>query len=258
METSLALAAAGSILIEATVPSQRATTLTAPPPLLASTVREASSAWTFSIFSCMRAASLTSFPRLGIDNFLLAPDFNDLAFENFEGLLNERIVFKFLCVYRCGAWFVAFGRSHGRCRSGLGSGDGFGHWSFDWPGNGRFGLDEFNLGTGVAQLLQLRLQKGVRACVVDQFHLVRKLGIEADGQDVAGKGNGMSFQQIAARESAGPTDGVEESLPKLIEVRIDCGRFRRLRSDPGSNRFGLRWCGRRGGAIFGRRGCSCL
>ena len=42
---SAGLIACGLILIEATVPSHLATTLTAPPPLEASTVRVASWAW---------------------------------------------------------------------------------------------------------------------------------------------------------------------------------------------------------------------
>ena len=58
--------ACGSILIAAIVPSHLAVTLTAPPPLVASTVRAASCAWICSICCCIRAACFINFPMLDI------------------------------------------------------------------------------------------------------------------------------------------------------------------------------------------------
>ena len=98
---SAGLMACGLILIDATVPSHLATTLTAPPPLVASTVRAASWAWICSICCCMRAACLTSFPMLDIYGIGgLGADINDLAFENFQGLLNQRIILEIVLVKR--------------------------------------------------------------------------------------------------------------------------------------------------------------
>src|SRR5437667_6357274 len=58
---SAGLMACGSILTEASVPSHLATIFTAPPPLVASTVRLASSCWIR--FSCFRILA-----GLGMDN----------------------------------------------------------------------------------------------------------------------------------------------------------------------------------------------
>src|SRR5580692_8980340 len=99
---SAGLTASGLILMEATEPSHLATTMTAPPPLLASTVREARPAWVCSICCCMRAACFMSFPMLDIKLFDgvprgcdgSGPYLDNLAFENFQGFLDQGIVFK--------------------------------------------------------------------------------------------------------------------------------------------------------------------
>ena len=57
-------ALAGKLLIDATVPSHFAVTLTAPPPLVASTVRAASAACACSICCCIRCACFINFPML--------------------------------------------------------------------------------------------------------------------------------------------------------------------------------------------------
>src|SRR5207237_976447 len=116
---SAGLSACGSILIEAIEPSHLATTLTAPPPLVASTVRLARPACTCSICCCMRAACFMSFPMLDINvrstGFGSGADFDDLPFEDFERLQNEGIVFKILGFNLAGGRFGWLGgRGHGR------------------------------------------------------------------------------------------------------------------------------------------------
>src|SRR5580765_360208 len=69
---SAGLIACGSILIEAREPSHLATTFTAPPPLVASTVRLARSVWICSICCCMRAACFMSFPMLDMTDVVVA------------------------------------------------------------------------------------------------------------------------------------------------------------------------------------------
>src|SRR3954465_9366556 len=83
--------ACGSILIEAMVPSHLAVTFTAPPPLEASTVFFARSAWTVSICCCIRAACFINFPILDIVLWVLkmlgcwaGSNLHDLAFEDFQ------------------------------------------------------------------------------------------------------------------------------------------------------------------------------
>src|SRR5438105_2374132 len=120
---SLGLIACGSILIEAIEPSHLATTLTAPPPLVASTVRLARPACTCSICCCMRAACFMSFPMLDINVrssvFGSGADFDDLPFEDFERLQNEGIVFKILCFNLAGGRLGRLGGGGHGCGANL-------------------------------------------------------------------------------------------------------------------------------------------
>src|ERR1051326_4050825 len=175
--------ACGSILIEASVPSQRATALTAPPPLVASTVRAWSWAWTSSICRWMRVACFISLPMLDISvdgfgkgdgRFGSGAHVDDLPFENLERLLDQRVVLEVVLLEgdRLG---VGLGRRRlvtgRRGRRGRGRGRGGGQvrdgaWRClgarlrnAHPVRWRFRLDEFDLSIGKAEFGQLGLDE---------------------------------------------------------------------------------------------------
>src|SRR5581483_3023342 len=120
--------------MEASDPSHLAVTFTAPPPLVASTVRAASCAWMVSICCCIRCACFINFPMLDIIQIVFrtmlsdaalrsSANFDQSALENFQGFLDQRVVFEIVLAEGrrlggCGCWRACgrgrFGRSNDR------------------------------------------------------------------------------------------------------------------------------------------------
>src|SRR6266478_1369656 len=216
---SAGLTACGSILMDAIVPSHLATTFTAPPPLVASTVRAASCAWIVSICCCMRAACFMSLPMLDIIQLFLlwfvcahclGADFNNLPFENLQRLLNQRIILEIVLVeLRRRGFFPGLAGGGGRrfcfCRCRCGR---FrfrrGFHRLSGPVCRPLCLDEFNLRARVAQFAQLRLQQRVVARIVHQTDVVFEFWIKSDRKYIFRKRNRVRFQQIGSRERACP------------------------------------------------------
>src|ERR1700690_3760912 len=105
-----------------------------------------------------------------VDRKNLRPDFDDLAFENFQSFLNQRVVFESFLVERNGGGFF-FGRGS-NC-------PGSSPWTrgrnwcdlnllFNYFSNLRFGLDEFNLAIRVAEFGELGLEERVISRVVHE------------------------------------------------------------------------------------------
>ena len=162
------------------------------------------------------------------------PDFHNGALEDFECLLDERVVFEALLVEDEGLGFVGFrgpgdGFERGawlgpavcnRRRFGSGrSGDGPGGRRLQTAGTGRgFRLDELDLAAVVAQLAQLRLQHRMVFRVVHERKVLGELGVEADGEELAVEGNRVRLQQVAAGELAHAAHGLKQLRPERVEV----------------------------------------
>src|SRR5688572_9799866 len=243
---SAGLMACGSILTDAIVPSHLAVTFTAPPPLVASMVRCARSACTFSISCCIRAACFINFPMLDIN--LLSSHVHDLPFEQFEGFLDQWIISKVIKVQ----WpAILFGSRRRRDQRSFSFGGGRRRWRRLesrcrglWLSARQrlFRFYETRLRVSVSQLLQLALEQRVRFGVVHQFHLIGKLGIKADRQDVFLERQGMRVAEITACKGAGSADGLEQLMPQRLKIdghgrsRSRCGNWRR--GDAGRGRYG--------------------
>src|SRR5436190_6109592 len=165
---SAAFKAAGSTLMDKMVPSHFAVTLTAPPPLVASTVRLASCDWTSSICCCMRAACFINLPMLDIIGSgwmfvrpISGADLDDRSSKDFQRFLNQRIILEF-------GWVQLHGL-HRRGRRGFGGGSG----SLRSCGRAR-GRWPRNVGGGWLHLrfnCRWRRDKCLRAIVFDNFNV---------------------------------------------------------------------------------------
>ena len=155
-----------------------------------------------------------------VDGKKLRPDFDDLAFENLQGLLNQRVVLESIFVERNGGGFFLGGRGcNGFCnwQNGLrrcNRSDRRGHGRFHFFSNGRFGLDEFDLAVRVAEFGELRLQQSVIACVVHEAEVIFKFRVEADDQNIFYERNRIRVHEITAREWADAANGFDELRPQ--------------------------------------------
>src|SRR5215470_16943313 len=129
-------------------------------------------------------------------------DLDNLAFEQFQRLLNQRVVFEIVFVERNGSELFLPRRS-GRDWLGCGIGFSTSRWSGRrralwlrnaWGRNGfgtcfckrgwRFRFDEFDLSVGMAEFSEFGLKQCVVTRIIDQADVVFELGVETDGEHV--------------------------------------------------------------------------
>src|SRR5579859_7020441 len=120
-------------------------------------------------------------------------DLNDLALENLQRLLDERVVLEIVLVERfrfflrrrwrnCAGGRRFLSGSRGRARCGLSR---FGNGSRRrFPIRRTFGLYKFDLRPGVTEFGQLRLQQGVIAGVIDEPDVMLKFAVKTDREKV--------------------------------------------------------------------------
>ena len=179
---------------------------------------------------------------LGLGKIRSGTDFNNLAFENFQGFLNQRIVFKIVFVEGNGGRFRLCGRHGRRSRFGL--------LEFTLKRVSRtiphiaglnsnalvllrgyrrcFDFDEFNLRIGMAKLREFGLEQRVVARVVHESEMICKFGFEANREQILVEGNRICVHEITPRKRTDAANGFNQPGPQPGQVGVADDVSRRI------------------------------